>query len=246
MRDLKKNLLDLHINQDYGELDYEPDYGRLISTYETFPNEAAYVVDCKKAEILPLSNKFQEITECGSDDSQHLYSLYEHTERSLEESFLNATYKLVSTGFRADFNHVPEKDHYSFIYKSKSGKTILKKTCLLQYDSKGIMNYSLGQLIDVTDFVPYTGFKFKAFGDNANKINAILHDLEIFHPILSNRELEILILISKGWNSKRIAAELFISKDTVSTHRKNILKKLEANNATHAFRLAVELGLIDF
>jgi DNA-binding CsgD family transcriptional regulator len=57
---------------------------------------------------------------------------------------------------------------------------------------------------------------------------------------LSQREKEILLLISKGKNSKEIADELFISSNTVENHRNNILKKTRSKNMlsliNHLFR----------
>lgn len=48
--------------------------------------------------------------------------------------------------------------------------------------------------------------------------------------ILSTRELEIIRFIKKGFSSKEIAKELFISAKTVEVHRYNILKKLNLRN----------------
>lgn len=62
--------------------------------------------------------------------------------------------------------------------------------------------------------------------------------------ILSVRELEILRLIERGYMSKEIASELFISVNTVNRHRQNILMKLQANNSVEACRIAKTLNLI--
>lgn len=61
---------------------------------------------------------------------------------------------------------------------------------------------------------------------------------------LSRREQEILVLISKGHTSLRIGKLLFISKYTVETHRKNILRKLELNSSTELVKFAVQQGLV--
>ncbi len=45
------------------------------------------------------------------------------------------------------------------------------------------------------------------------------------NPKLSYREIEILNLISLGFSSKEVAAKLFVSTETIKTHRCNILKK---------------------
>nr|WP_315247940.1 response regulator transcription factor [uncultured Flavobacterium sp.] len=58
--------------------------------------------------------------------------------------------------------------------------------------------------------------------------------------LLSTREKEILRLIGEGKTSNEIADVLFISKSTVDTHRKNILKKMNLYGKTDLIRFAVE------
>lgn len=48
--------------------------------------------------------------------------------------------------------------------------------------------------------------------------------------MISNREQEIVQLISAGYTAKEIAAKLFISIQTVHSHRKSVQQKLGANN----------------
>ncbi len=62
---------------------------------------------------------------------------------------------------------------------------------------------------------------------------------------LTDRELEILSLIGQGYLSKEIAEKLGVSKHTVDNHRKNILTKLEADNAIEAINTARAAGLMD-
>ncbi len=61
---------------------------------------------------------------------------------------------------------------------------------------------------------------------------------------LSRREQEILELISKGLSSQGIGKTLYISKHTVETHRKNILRKLDFNTSTELVKFAVQQGLV--
>ncbi|MEE9350167.1 MAG: response regulator transcription factor [Flavobacteriaceae bacterium] len=58
--------------------------------------------------------------------------------------------------------------------------------------------------------------------------------------VLSKREKEILELISRGKQSIEISELLFISKYTVDTHRKNMLKKLNLSTSTDLIQFAVE------
>lgn len=62
--------------------------------------------------------------------------------------------------------------------------------------------------------------------------------------LLTSREKEILMLISKGEISKEIASKLNISINTVNRHRQNILEKLNVNNSIEAVRTADALHLL--
>ncbi|MDE5678342.1 response regulator transcription factor [Phocaeicola sp.] len=62
--------------------------------------------------------------------------------------------------------------------------------------------------------------------------------------LLSQREKEILRLIQKGRSSKEIAADLFISVNTVNRHRQNILEKLSVSNSIEACRAAEVMKLL--
>jgi DNA-binding CsgD family transcriptional regulator len=53
---------------------------------------------------------------------------------------------------------------------------------------------------------------------------------EINNQKLSIREIEVLALIMQGLTNNEIAEKLFISYETVKSHRKNILEKTNAKN----------------
>ena len=63
--------------------------------------------------------------------------------------------------------------------------------------------------------------------------------------ILTTTETEIVKAIAQGKTTKEIAAERFSSIHTVTTHRKNIFRKLGINTAHEAVKYALRAGLID-
>lgn len=63
--------------------------------------------------------------------------------------------------------------------------------------------------------------------------------------ILTQTETEIVKSIALGKTTKEIAAERFSSIHTVTTHRKNIFRKLGINTAHEAVKYALRAGLID-
>ena len=62
---------------------------------------------------------------------------------------------------------------------------------------------------------------------------------------LSQREVEIVQCISAGLTTKHIADKLFLSFHTISTHRKNIFRKLEVHNTSELLLFAIKSGIIN-
>ncbi len=61
---------------------------------------------------------------------------------------------------------------------------------------------------------------------------------------LSPREYEVIQLISWEYSTIEIAQQLFLSPETIKSHRKNIIKKLNVKNSAGIVRRAFELDLI--
>ena len=63
--------------------------------------------------------------------------------------------------------------------------------------------------------------------------------------MLTAREREILQLLADGMSNADVAAKLFISQETVKSHVRHILTKLEADTRTHAVAIALRDAIID-
>jgi DNA-binding NarL/FixJ family response regulator len=61
---------------------------------------------------------------------------------------------------------------------------------------------------------------------------------------LSPREREVVRLVAAGHSSKMIARVLAISPQTVDTHRRRLMRKLDLHSATEVVRYAVQSGLV--
>ena len=62
--------------------------------------------------------------------------------------------------------------------------------------------------------------------------------------VLSPREREVLDLLAKGLNGEEVAERLVISPETVRTHVRNAMEKLEASTRVHAVAIALRQGEI--
>jgi DNA-binding NarL/FixJ family response regulator len=63
--------------------------------------------------------------------------------------------------------------------------------------------------------------------------------------MLTAREREILQLLAHGMSNADVAQRLFISQETVKSHVRHILAKLEADTRTHAVAIALRDAIID-
>jgi LuxR family maltose regulon positive regulatory protein len=85
----------------------------------------------------------------------------------------------------------------------------------------------------------YIGQILRAFGDKRK--------LESVSPLvepLSERELEVLRLVTAGLSNKEIAEKLYLSPGTIKTHVHNICGKLGVRNRTEAATRAKEINIV--
>ncbi len=66
----------------------------------------------------------------------------------------------------------------------------------------------------------------------------------IYQETISNREQEVLRLVAYEHTAQEIAQQLYISVNTVKTHKRNLLDKLAVKNMAGLVRKGFELGLL--
>lgn len=119
---------------------------------------------------------------------------------------------------------------------------IIEQQMCLELDKHGNVWLALG-IVDVSpDQDPDAPFRSRL-------IKLKTKEVFMFPPpnksaMLSAREKEILKYISEGLISKEIADKLFISVNTVNTHRQRIIEKLNVSNTFEALKYARNIGLI--
>jgi DNA-binding CsgD family transcriptional regulator len=120
----------------------------------------------------------------------------------------------------------------------KDGHLIIQySTCRVFKMRNGVPWQFINVSFDINDEI-----KTDAQLEKLMKENAMLKN-QLKCTAISTREKEIIKEIVKGKTDLEIATILFISPKTASTHRKNIIKKLELANTADLVRFAVECGL---
>ena len=62
--------------------------------------------------------------------------------------------------------------------------------------------------------------------------------------ILSDRELQVLRLVARGYSSQQIAKQIFVGVKTVETYRSRLAQKLRLRTRSDVVRFAVQMGLL--
>ncbi|MCB9032951.1 MAG: response regulator transcription factor [Chitinophagales bacterium] len=123
------------------------------------------------------------------------------------------------------------------------------KTCL-EIGAKGYVLKTIAQE-DIIKGIHHVAENKSFLGEDVQEklLNSLSNNdnertAEEISNLITQRELEILKLIADGLTSQDIAAKLYISKNTVETHRKNMLSKLNVKNTTALVKIANDKGLI--
>lgn len=82
------------------------------------------------------------------------------------------------------------------------------------------------------------GFVLDAFGSSQSE------QIDTELDLLSDRELQVMRLIARGYSYKEVAKELFISVKTVESHVSNVLRKLQLSNRHELTRWAVDRKIL--
>ena len=91
-----------------------------------------------------------------------------------------------------------------------------------------------------TGFVGDPAVVGKIFAEQQPHVVAV--DISERPGVLSPREREVVALLARGRTGEQVAKELFISPETVRTHVRNAMDKLQARTRTHAIVIALTAG----
>ena len=141
---------------------------------------------------------------------------------------------------------------YSYRFRQPNGKYrhLLHQCIAFARGEKGNMTTSLGVHTFIDHLASESNYKLSIIGldghpsylgiDISNGNNKLL---PLENPF-SQREVEIIRMISMGLSSKEIAASLFISTATARTHRQNILDKGNCHNTAELVAKCFQMGIL--
>ena len=135
--------------------------------------------------------------------------------------------------------------------KTKDGtyKWMLHEMAVLETDDKGMPILVIKMITDIDEIKKDKGLDFIVTKKDEDGIyKTILKKsfllVEEDSLAITEREREVLQLVSQGLSAKQIANYLFISEHTVYTHKKNMLKKFQLSSSNELVMYASSQGLI--
>lgn len=142
-----------------------------------------------------------------------------------------------------------DKDTWMFLIfkaRKKDGSYIplIRQTSIYERDEKGRMLSSFSILSDLSGMNDGHKVEWRLKGPHVDEEKFRIYVHDAISGMFSEREMDVLIQLKAAFNSEQIAEKLFISKNTVDTHRRRMLKKSNCKNTTELLNFSRKNGLI--
>ncbi|WP_433778518.1 response regulator transcription factor [Flavobacterium anhuiense] len=208
-----------------------------IAVLSDLYNNKSYIYSGKISEELGIFKKdqVQEIESIWEEELFGKLNADDVLQKYLLELHFFQFIKTIPVGERKDFCVISRLR----MNDKTSGKSLQHKMFYFSNDYEDVELALCLYNFDFSLALQYEGAILNTANGNIVKQNE--KENEFF---LSAREKEILKMLQAGKQSKEIAALLFISINTVSRHRQNILEKMKVNNTAEACSIATKLKWI--
>jgi DNA-binding CsgD family transcriptional regulator len=232
---------------DYHILDY---HIPLLESIDVIDSGCISVFDLYQRKHVYYSPKYSTVL---GWDSKLATSDVNYTNSLIHPDDLPALFKAgiyyIKLGFALPDNINKKEYKTIFDYRVKGiGGTyvrIIEQQIPLEFDKSG----NVWLALSMVDLSPDNDLNAPFHGRLKNQRTGELfnfppeEDLTRQNTSLTNREKEVLQLVARGLISKEIADKLYISVNTVNTHRQRIIEKLNVSNTYEAIRYAHDRGL---
>lgn len=222
-------------NNSSNDLSFELDIHKKLLNIFHVGDYYYYIFNCATTEAEFVSDQVKQILGISQLKDFNIEFLLTHIHPEDFPYFIQFEKKVTSF-----FNQLPPekvlkyKVRYDYRIKRSDGEYIrlLQQVVPIQSDTQGSVIRVLGVHTDITHLKKTNGSTLSFIGlDGEPSYNDVCQgytEFAIRKEIFTKREKEIMELLVAGKKSSEIANELFVSKHTVDTHRKNMMKKIGA------------------
>ncbi len=212
--------------------------------FQGLPGRLVYLVNCKTSNIEWVKGDVSRIFNRTAGDYKQLSDFYEEISRKDVHKVVEFT----TAAMKWTFAHVEQLKPFgnrvraSFrIMRKHRPVSVIRNNYIANKDRNGAVTHALG-IIELNDFSKLINMT----GDINGPLSQTFENPEIrnFENILSVSEIAVLREVAMGLRNSQIADKLHLSVHTVETHRKNMIRKLEARNTPNLIYLAHQMGLL--
>jgi DNA-binding CsgD family transcriptional regulator len=221
-----------------------PDYAAL-NNYALLPNQAIYVFDFKNLTVAYQRN-IQSIL--GYSEKEFTYDLltsYFHPDEIRQYLMITKFFIQFVHSYKPDPNQVLFSLSYRIRKKDNSFIKVLRHTVVYSNDEDRNMVSNLSILTDVTDIMKDNFITYSVKGEGREVELAKMHFINFYqNDFFSKREKQLLIQLSLGRNSSEISKDFNVSKNTIDTHRRNMLHKAGCKNTMELIDFSRRNGIL--
>lgn len=227
-------------------------FDEIISSVFSIGQFYYYVIDFYDMSISHISSGFEESHGIDSEkikDINDILSLIHPDDidfvSKAEKKALSYIYTILGPQ-----KFLTYKASYNFRFKTTDGSYRLynHQSLILTLDENNNFVKSLNIHTDISHLTSKNNYKCSLIGLKGESSFLNMEVEEDFNAIekkmFSKREIEIILMISKGLTTKQISEQLFISIDTVKFHRSNILAKANCTNVAELIARSISEGWV--
>lgn len=220
----------------------------------TVLSQLVYAIDFRDQKFIHLGKNVNEVFGLSYDDMiangpMHLYRyVLPEDKELLDKSIL----KCINDAVLKEKDFEPEnlRFTYNFRLKDSNGniRCLLNRFSVIIFGEYGLPLVFVGTMTDVTHLYDKRelfceGIRIHSDGSTTKILHKVFPNLPIADNFnLSKKELEVLAFVVKGYISKEIADKTNRSIETIHSHRKSIIKKMNCNSITDAVLIAKDLN----
>jgi DNA-binding CsgD family transcriptional regulator len=188
-------------------------------------NEIIEIWELKNLKRLFVSNNFEDLTGEKPEKGIDRYFNMDDVRHETMQVFFQ------SESFLSDVN---KKDYYNYTKHPVFFKGVQMQVHLSTFRLSNAVTLTRTKLVNSES--NYIGTKI--FHHHRQRA---IKEISTTRQVLTEREKDVVELLAKGFSDKEISEKLFISPYTVLSHRRNIIKKMNAKNTVEAVVKAFDL-----
>jgi PAS domain S-box-containing protein len=225
--------------------DFQPCDIKGLEDLTNFGSQFVYVFDFPRGEVSYVSPGIKKILGYEPQEVNFRFlneKIHPDDRRAVAEATMDAVQGTIDNRMTSP-GRLKFSVNYRFQRKDGTYLQVLRHQTVQLTDDEGNILRTTGIVVELGHIPDLLGVTGKMVDNESGKV---IYTRSYHHAnsLFSNREREIILLLANGMKTVEIARELFISPNTVSTHRKNMIRKHGVKNTAELILYSKRQGII--